>query len=125
LQSFVHPLRISKNIGVATVKETQLVKGKDLDGNEKVLEKTHPYQLELFQYLLPDEDRYSNTLELYDATPRFFPSPKKMASLRENGRFLDTLRRPFWGGSRDTCEIVQDSLQSFTLSRFQKYQSAD
>jgi hypothetical protein len=80
---------------VAAVKKTQLVKGRDLDGNEKVLEKTHPYQLELFQHLLPDEDRYSNTLELYDATPRFFPSPKKMASMRENGKYLGTLRRPF------------------------------
>ena len=71
------------------------VKGKDLEGNERTLEKTHPYQLELFQYLLPDEERYSNTVELYDAIPRFFASTKKMAEMREAGKFLGTLRREF------------------------------
>ncbi len=72
-----------------------LVKGKDLEGNERTLEKTHPYQLELFQYLLPDEERYSNTVELYDAIPRFFASTKQMAQMREGGKYLGTLRRGF------------------------------
>lgn len=71
------------------------VKGRDLEGKERTLEKTQPYQLELFQYLLPDQDRYSNTVELYDAIPRFFASTKKMAEMREGGKFLGTLRRQF------------------------------
>ncbi|NJL51213.1 MAG: hypothetical protein HC930_01525 [Hydrococcus sp. SU_1_0] len=71
------------------------IKGRDLEGNERTLEKTHPYQLELFQYLLPDEERYSNTVELYDAIPRFFASTKQMAQMREGGKFLETLRREF------------------------------
>ncbi|MGV2830806.1 hypothetical protein [Myxosarcina sp. GI1(2024)] len=71
------------------------VRGKDLEGNQRTLEKTHPYQLELFQYLLPDRERYSNTVELYDAIPRYFASTKKMAEMRENGKFLKTLRREF------------------------------
>lgn len=54
-----------------------VVKGRDLEGKHHTLEKTHPYQLELFQYLLPDEKRYSNTVELYDAIPRYYASTKK------------------------------------------------
>jgi hypothetical protein len=78
-----------------TNKNLVKIKGKDLAGNEKTLEKSQPYQLDLFQYLLPDEERYSNTIELYDAIPRFFASTKKMAEMRENGKYLPTLRRSF------------------------------
>lgn len=71
------------------------IQGKDLKGNKRTLEKTHPYQLELFQYLLPDRERYSNTVELYDAIPRYFASTKRMAQMRQGGKFLETLQREF------------------------------
>jgi hypothetical protein len=86
---------VLKKSGVSAMQDVVLIKGRDIDGREKVLEKSQPYQLELFHYLLPDEERYSNTIELYDALPRFFPSPKKMAELREGGKFLNTLERRF------------------------------
>jgi hypothetical protein len=87
---------LTENPGVATMTNAVLVKGRDIDGREKTLTKSQPYQLDLFQQILPDEDRYSNTIELYDALPRFFPSPKKMAELREGGKFLNTLVREFY-----------------------------
>jgi hypothetical protein len=58
------------------------VKGKDVNGNLVTLERTHPKQLALFQTFVSDEDRYSNTIELYDAVPKYFSNPKLMASLR-------------------------------------------
>src|SRR5215510_11751128 len=48
------------------------VKGKDVNGNIVTLERTHPRQLALFQTFVSDEDRYSNTIELYDAVPKYF-----------------------------------------------------
>lgn len=71
------------------------VKGKDIQGNVRTFEKSQPYQLELFQYLLPDRERHSSTVELYDAVPRFHASPKKMAEMRQGGKYLGTLRREF------------------------------
>jgi hypothetical protein len=75
--------------------QQKYVRGRDLEGREYTLEQNHPYQLELFQYLLPDKERYSHTVELYDAIPRFFASPQKMAEMRKGGEFLPTLRREF------------------------------
>lgn len=34
-------------------------------------EQSFPVQLQLFQYLQPDEKRYSNTIELYDFMPKY------------------------------------------------------
>lgn len=72
-----------------------LVKGKDLHGNERTLEKTEPYQLGLFQNFLLEKEQYSNSIELYDAIPRFIASTKKMSEMRESGKYLATLRREF------------------------------
>src|SRR5713101_2523137 len=71
------------------------VKGKDVNGNIVTLERTHPRQLALFQTFVSDEDRYSNTIELYDAVPKYFSNPKLMASLRKDGKFLLALKREF------------------------------
>ena len=64
------------------------VKGKDVNGNIVTLERTHPRQLALFQTFVSDEDRYSNTIELYDAVPKYFSNPKLMASLRSKPRSI-------------------------------------
>ena len=60
------------------------VKGKDIRGKLVTLELKKPAQLSLFQtFLAPDEDKYSNTIELYDAIPKYYPR-KHMDSLRIN-----------------------------------------
>ena len=56
------------------VQRSVKVRGKDLNGKEVVLDKTYPNQLALFQTFLPEEDseeKYSNTIELYDAIPKY------------------------------------------------------
>ena len=40
------------------------VRGKDINGQVVILERTQPRQLSLFQTFLSDEERYSNTIEL-------------------------------------------------------------
>ena len=82
-----------KTVVSATSKAT----GRDV-GTGKVLTliKTHPPQLSLFQTFVPeDSDHYSNTIELYDAIPRYFSSKKLMAELRQGGVFLKSLKRRF------------------------------
>jgi hypothetical protein len=44
---------------------------------------------------LSDEERYSNTIELYDAVPKYFSNHKIMASMREGGKYLPVLKREF------------------------------
>jgi len=71
------------------------VKGKDIRGKLVTLELKKPAQLSLFQtFLAPDEDKYSNTIELYDAIPKYYPR-KHMDSLRINDTFLRALTRDF------------------------------
>lgn len=54
-------------------------------------EQNFPVQLHLFQYLQPDEKRYSNTIELYDFMPKYHWGKTE----RINGKFLETLEREF------------------------------
>jgi hypothetical protein len=81
------------------------VTGKNLEGDPVTVKQSMPFQLSLFQCLLPDNGKYSNTIELYDAIPKYFSSPKKMAELRHSGRFLDILEREF--RHRDTSYKVE------------------
>lgn len=80
-------------------KESSSIKGRDIDrGRVVTLRKTYPHQLGLWQTYLPDDvdvDDYSNTVELYDAVPKYFASKKRMAELRKHGQFLTSLRREF------------------------------
>ncbi len=75
------------------------VTGQDIGRNQVVkLQKTYPDQLTLWQTYLPGDlhtDDYSNTVELYDAVPKYFASKKRMAELRKEGQFLRSLRRDF------------------------------
>jgi hypothetical protein len=79
----------------STKKLDNNVKGRTIDNVEISMSETTPNQLSLFQILPPNRKKYSNTIELYDAIPKYFSSPKKMASLRHSNRFLDVLEREF------------------------------
>src|SRR5438132_12917762 len=68
------------------------VKGKNVHGRVVVLTRSKPEQLALFQTFLPEEEeKYSNTIELYDAVPKYFTNTRAMASLRESWKYLPTL----------------------------------
>ncbi len=69
------------------------VRGKDINGQVVILERTQPRQLSLFQTFLSDEERYSNTIELYDAVPKYFSNHKIMTSMRKSGQYLPILKR--------------------------------
>ena len=79
---------------------TEKVIGRNVGTNKVVtLTKTQPVQLSMFQTFLPDDDRYSNTIELYDAVPKYFANKTLMASKREgpegHKKYLPTLEREF------------------------------
>src|SRR4029450_12099637 len=67
--------------------QVQKIRGKDIEGNVVTLTRTQPYQLSLFQTFLPDDPRYSNSIELFPA--------KHQAALRINDTFLPNLERTF------------------------------
>jgi hypothetical protein len=54
-------------------------------------EQTRPIQLDLFQMVLPEEQKFSNTVELYDFVPKY----QWGKSNRIEGRFLNLLERKF------------------------------
>ena len=74
-------------------------KGRDIgSGKDITLVKSQPVQLSLFRTFLNEDEEtqnYSNTIELYDAVPKYFASKKQMAELREAGQFLPSLKRDF------------------------------
>ena len=60
---------------------TEKVVGRNVGTNKVVtLTKTQPVQLSMFQTFLPDDDQYSNTIELYDAVPKYFANMTLMAT---------------------------------------------
>ena len=74
--------------------------GRDIqDGEERKFAKQQPPQLSLFQTFLPEADKYSNSIEFYDAVPKYFTNKRQMAEMREGpkGReiYLPTLEREF------------------------------
>jgi hypothetical protein len=74
--------------------------GRDIhDGKERKFVKLRPTQLSLFQTFLPAEDKYSNTIEFYDAVPKYYTNKRQIAEMREGpeGReiYLPTLEREF------------------------------
>jgi hypothetical protein len=70
------------------------VEGRDIRGNIVTLKCTNPEQLSLFQTFLPEEDKYSNTIELYDAIPKYY-SNKQMGGQRKLDTYLPALCRAF------------------------------
>jgi len=83
----------------------QRVTGIDVgQGNAVTLQKSTPTQLTLWQTFLPGDPKtedYSNTVELYDAVPKYFASKKRMAEQRQDGRFLNSLKQPFRHKGKD------------------------
>ena len=80
------------------MKRIEKVRGRDLQGKVHVLDKTQPQQLVLFQTFLPEDDpdeKFSNTIEFYDAIPKYFSNPRLMESMRKDGIYLPTLERVF------------------------------
>lgn len=71
------------------------VTGKDIESRPVTLSVSQPVQLSLFQSFLPESGKYSNTIELYDAIPKCFASPKAVDKMRINDRFLETVERSF------------------------------
>ena len=72
------------------------IRGSDVNGNPVEIQLTQPNQLELFQTFLPSSaQNYSNSIELYDAIPKFVPSAKEMDSMRKEGIYLPILQRNF------------------------------
>ncbi|MDQ3839390.1 MAG: hypothetical protein M3297_08985 [Thermoproteota archaeon] len=84
-------------------------RGHDIhDGKERKLVKLQSAQLSLFQTFLPRDEKYSNTIELYDAIPKF--STKRLMSKARIGPegqevFLPTLEREF--RYKDTTYILK------------------
>jgi hypothetical protein len=70
------------------------VEGKDINGKAVSMKRTNPTQLSLFQTFYPDNEKYSNTIELYDAIPKYYPT-KHIAPLRIDDTFLRVLTREF------------------------------
>src|SRR6266568_3685145 len=80
------------------IKRVEKVRGRDLQGKVHVLDKTQPQQLVLFQTFLPEDDsdeKFSNTIEFYDAIPKYFSNPRLMDSMRKDGIYLPRLERDF------------------------------
>jgi hypothetical protein len=73
---------------------TEHVEGRDIEGKLVTLKRSSPEQLALFQTFLPDEDKYYNTIELYDAIPKYYPV-KHMHHMRVNETFLPHMDREF------------------------------
>src|SRR5215813_4364372 len=89
-----------------------LVRGKDIKGTVVVLSKTQPQQLSLFQTFLSADERYSNTIDLYDAIPKYFPK-KRLKKERVEGMFLPMLKREFeYKGERFVVKITSAKLET-------------
>jgi hypothetical protein len=73
---------------------TEHVEGRDIEGKLVTLRRSTPEQMSLFQTFLPDEEKYSNTIELYDAIPKYYPV-KHMHHMRVNETFLPHMDREF------------------------------
>jgi len=83
---------------IREIKRVEKVRGKDVEGKVRVLERTYPHQLMLFQTFIPEDDpddKYSNTIELYDAIPKYFSNARTMDAMRKDGIYLPTLERVF------------------------------
>lgn len=61
------------------------------ENKAKRLDEYRQAQLDMFQLLLPDEKRFSNTIELYDFIPKYFWGKAE----RVGGKFLESLVREF------------------------------
>lgn len=101
---------------VGTVTERkEKVKGKDIKGQPRELEKSENIQMSLFKTFLPGSDKYSNTIELYDAIPKYTPSRNvnKLRTVDERTRngYLPSLKRTFHYKTPQTNQV-----QAYTVT---------
>src|SRR6266700_3119000 len=90
------------------MKRVEKVRGRDLQGKVHVLDKTQPQQLVLFQTFLPEDDpdeKFSNTIEFYDAIPKYFSNP----------RLMESMRKEYYPGPRE--ELVEEALRKLACDR--------
>lgn len=101
------------------------VSGHNLEGETVTLATHRPFELSLFQRFHPECDKYSNSIELYDAFPKYFASPKQMAQLRHSGQFLSTLQRSFkHRGATYTLELTPARLKRKDGTEIESYPTA-
>lgn len=82
-----------------------------LNKDSSEYKQSKPKQLVLFEILAPEEKKYSNTIELYDFIPKYYWG--KTASLRVDGKFLDSLEREFvCRGKKYKVKIKPASLET-------------
>lgn len=73
------------------VTDTTITSGEKSTKKIEDYKQTHPVQLSLFEMLLPEEKKFSNTVELYDFIPKYHWGKAK----RIDGEFLRSLNREF------------------------------
>lgn len=82
---------VKKKTGTLHIAGTMSAKGKESTKKIDDYEQTKPVQLSLFEMLLPEEKKFSNTVELYDFIPKYHWGKAK----RIDGEFLRSLNREF------------------------------
>lgn len=82
-------------------KQNAVIKAKKLEGYDH----SKPYQLEFFELAEPENQHYSNTIELYDAIPKYVWRSQK----RDSAGNLQTVKRDFRHKKTDYTVIIQPS----------------
>jgi len=82
---------VKKNTSPLPAADTIIAKEKESTKKIDDYKQTKPVQLSLFEMLLPEEKKFSNTVELYDFIPKYHWGKAK----RIDGEFLRSLVREF------------------------------
>jgi hypothetical protein len=91
---------------MADTTDNSVVQVKDTQGNVIQLKPQKPKQLGLFGHFLPDNGHYSNTIELYDAIPKYYLNKRSLKTKRKNGQYLETLERTFQHKGQDYKVLI-------------------
>ncbi|TYA74953.1 hypothetical protein [Seonamhaeicola marinus] len=98
-------------MGTIVKTKREKVKGKDIKGQNRELEKAENFQMSLFQTFLPDSGKYSNTIELYDSIPKYMASRSvnKMRTVDEKTKngYLPSLKRKFHYKTPQTNKVQE------------------
>jgi hypothetical protein len=95
--------------------DTVKIRGTDKEGKAVTLSKSAPLQMSLFQHFVPDDGRSSNSIEFYDAIPKYSYS-RTLQRQRETesgspdartpAKYLPTLERQFQFTDREAGTSV-------------------
>ena len=102
------------------------IRGRDVaTGKVITMAKTQPLQMSLFQTFLPDDKQYaeySNTIELYDAVPKYYSRSRRMNEMRKDGIYLPTLEHNFEHNNKwYTVEITPARLKDRNGNEMEYY----